>query len=188
MTSEAQVAANRRNATKSTGPRSARGKNRVSRNALRHGLSLGLGHAEQWNKDLDQHARELANGCSDQITLGYARITAEADLELARIRRLKTNLVVHVTAFGALDPPRMTSKGIIRWLKQYDEGGDPPLSLAMEGIPPAMPVEEPERSVEAIRRVLPELLKLDRYERRAAARRDRALRRMCERKRELSSP
>jgi hypothetical protein len=39
-----------------------------------------------------------------------------------------------------------------------------------------MPAQDPERTTEAIRRALPELLKLDRYERRAYARRDRAIR------------
>ena len=39
MASDRQVAANRRNAAKSTGPRSKRGKEVVSKNAMRHGLS-----------------------------------------------------------------------------------------------------------------------------------------------------
>jgi hypothetical protein len=39
MASEARIAANRRNAQNSTGPRSASGKKRASRSALRHGLS-----------------------------------------------------------------------------------------------------------------------------------------------------
>ena len=39
-----------------------------------------------------------------------------------------------------------------------------------------MPTEEPERTAEAVRRALPELAKLDRYESRAVARRDRAIR------------
>jgi hypothetical protein len=38
-----------------------------------------------------------------------------------------------------------------------------------------MPLKEPERSAQAIRRVLPELTKIDRFERRAAASRERAL-------------
>ena len=45
----------------------------------------------------------------------------------------------------------------------------------VEGASP-MPPTEPGRSAEAVRRALPELLKLDRYERRAAALRDRSVR------------
>src|SRR5262249_39634260 len=39
MASERQIAANRQNATVSTGPRTKAGKNRSRRNALRHGLT-----------------------------------------------------------------------------------------------------------------------------------------------------
>ncbi|MDE1969096.1 MAG: hypothetical protein KGI92_09325 [Alphaproteobacteria bacterium] len=39
MVSEAQIAANRRNAAKSTGPKTAEGKGVANRNALRHGLT-----------------------------------------------------------------------------------------------------------------------------------------------------
>jgi hypothetical protein len=39
MSSPAQIIANRRNAQKSTGPRTPRGKAVVSRNAVKHGLS-----------------------------------------------------------------------------------------------------------------------------------------------------
>ena len=38
MASEAQIIANRRNAGKSTGPRTRQGKNAISQNALKHGL------------------------------------------------------------------------------------------------------------------------------------------------------
>jgi hypothetical protein len=42
-----------------------------------------------------------------------------------------------------------------------------------------MPSTDAERTAEAVRRALPELLKLDRYEQRAAARRHQALRALC---------
>lgn len=43
MASEKQIAANRRNATRSTGPRTLSGKARSRTNALRHGLAASLG-------------------------------------------------------------------------------------------------------------------------------------------------
>jgi len=46
-----------------------------------------------------------------------------------------------------------------------------------------MPSAEPERSAEAVRRAVPELLKLDRYEGRAAALRERSVRTIVARKR-----
>jgi hypothetical protein len=42
-----------------------------------------------------------------------------------------------------------------------------------------MPEPEPDRTLEAMRRVMPELVKLVRYEKRAAGRRDRAIRQIA---------
>lgn len=44
MATEKQIAANRRNAAKSTGPRTELGKARARMNALRHGLAVALGN------------------------------------------------------------------------------------------------------------------------------------------------
>jgi len=68
---------------------------------------------------------------------------------------------------------------MVRWLKSFEQGIALPLADAMEGAPEPMPDEGPDRTAEAIRRALPQLLKIDRYERRAAARRDRAVRQLC---------
>jgi hypothetical protein len=40
VTSPAKIRANRQNARRSTGPRSASGRRRVAKNALRHGLAV----------------------------------------------------------------------------------------------------------------------------------------------------
>ncbi len=172
MASERQVAANRRNARKSTGPRSGAGRKRASRNAYRHGLTLSITSTAAFAKQLDKLARKIAGNTDDAITLERAREIAQAELDLARVRRAKVALIERASAFGELDPPQLTVTQMIRLLNALGRSRlivpKPIDALA------TMPSQEPYRSAEAIRRVLPELRKLDRYERRAAARRDQA--------------
>jgi hypothetical protein len=87
-----------------------------------------------------------------------------------------------VREFGELDSPRLfstadsvrTVKQIARFFAVLDRGRliIPKRIDALA----TMPSEEPYQTAEAFRRVLPELRKLDRYERRAVAQRDRAVR------------
>jgi len=152
MASERQIAANRRNARKSTGPRSGTGKKRASRNAYRHGLTLNITSTAAFAKQLDKLVRKIAGNTENAIALERARAIAQAELDLARVRRAKVALIERASALGELDQGRPTLPE-----------------------PTALPSQEPDRSAEAVRRVLPELRKLDRYERRAAARLDRAV-------------
>src|SRR5262245_31135287 len=116
------------------------------------------------------------------VTLECARIIAEGGLELARVREAKASVIA---ALGTLDRPPYTVDGIESSIKTSDVRVDPDVREALEGCAPAMPPEEPSRMAETIRRALRELLKLDRYERRAAARRDRAVRGFCARTKQL---
>jgi hypothetical protein len=171
MASARQIAANRRNARKSTGPRSGAGKNRAGRNAYRHGLSLRLPSGAAVARQLDQLARKIAGGAQDPMILDLARTAAEAVLDLARIRRTRIAMIECVSVFGAIEPPPLFSS--MREVNAFLRQGvvpAPPDPVA------TMPTDEPARTAEAIRRALPDLRKLDRYERRAAARRDRAVR------------
>src|SRR5262245_53583338 len=173
MASERQIAANRRNARKSTGPHSGAGKNRSSRNAYRHGLNINSTAA--FAKELDKLVREIAGNTDDAITLERAREIAQAELDLARVRRAKVALIERARAFGELDPPQAfsTVTQIKRFFSALDRGRfivPKPIDASA-----TMPSQEPDRSAEAVRRVLPELRKLDRYERRAAAQRERAV-------------
>jgi hypothetical protein len=172
MASERQIAANQRNARKSTGPRSGAGKKRASRNAYRHGLTLSITSTAAYAKQLAKLVRKIAGDSENAILLERARAIAQAELDLARVRRAKVALIERASAFGELDPPRLTVTQMIRLLNAFERGRPIPKPIDASA---AMPSQEPYRSAEAVRRGLPELRKLDRYERRAAARRDRAV-------------
>ena len=104
----------------------------------------------------------------DAIMLERARAVAQAELELARVRRAKVALIEGASAFGELDPPQLTVAQMIRLLNALDRGRlivPKPIDASA-----TMPSQEPDRSAEAVRRVLPDLRELDRYERRAAHR------------------
>ena len=184
MASERQIEANRRNARSSTGPRSTSGKKRASRSAYRHGLTKRITSAEL-TRQLNVRAHEIAGDASDLISLELARTIAEAEFELARVRRVKVALIERVAALGRFDvPERFASpKDELAWILQHYCGatlwkGRP--KFAVDPLP-AMPSQEPQRTAEAVRRVLPELIKLNRYETRAVTRRDRAIRTIARR-------
>jgi hypothetical protein len=117
VASEKQIAANRRNATKSTGPRSGAGKKRATHNSYRHGLTLSASSAA-----LAQHIEKLglqiAGNTQDEITLDLARAAAAAMLELERVRRVKLAMIERASAFGGLVVPNRfpTANAEVRWL------------------------------------------------------------------------
>lgn len=185
MASERQIAANRRNAKKSTGPRSAAGRNRTSANAHRHGLRSPIS-SQLFADELAELTRNIAGPTTDQIAIEHARTAAQAELELGRIRRARLALIERACGLGGLEPPQWSSTQKCRWLIAMDkwfareQRGRQPI-LPQRPTPPAMPTTEPERTSEAVRRVLPELTKFARYEARAAATRNKAIRQLSAR-------
>ena len=149
MASDRQIAANRRNARRSTGPRSRAGKSRASRNSYRHGLSANIVSSAGYQKWVTSLARKIAGQSCNPIILEYA-------LSQVRFKEAKVEAIHAAMAFGDLEPPRPYT---VRQMQRFRSG------LA-RGL----------RSMRAIRRALPELLRLERYARRTAGRRDRALR------------
>lgn len=177
MASERQIAANRRNAQNSTGPRSAAGKRRARRNAYRHGLGGAdplFGPGEE--REFEAFARSIAGDHAGPLALSSARDVARAEFRLARIRRVKVALINRVWTFGslesALDPPLLTARAITNWGPILEATGR---FLKPPDVEATMPDTEPERTMEAIARAGPALLRLDRYERRAASSRNRAV-------------
>jgi hypothetical protein len=68
------------------------GKARSSRNARRHGLAVPLGRDPRQRARIEELARLLA-ASDGQASLPAARIAAEADLEIERVRALRFDLM-----------------------------------------------------------------------------------------------
>ena len=93
MATAKQIAANRANALRSTGPKTAAGRARSGRNAFRHGLSLPM------EMDLDVSAKIRAlvaalagNNPDDDRQLAVTEIV-RAQLELLRIRKVRAQML-----------------------------------------------------------------------------------------------
>jgi hypothetical protein len=100
MISLQKLRANRENARRSTGPKSALGKARSSRNAHRHGLAVPVwsDHAAK----AEALATEIAGaGASAQI-LTLARHIAEAQIELFRVQHVRHDLLTRALSSAAL--------------------------------------------------------------------------------------
>ena len=156
MASKRQILANRRNAQKSTGPTTVSGKKRSSKNAYSHGLSLPMCKVGS-QKQLEELSRLFAGDASDAKILGLAERAADAQADLERVRKVKTAMLERAlmkTQVGNRAQPE---------LLDFSR----PLLIGKG--------EEEEAFVNAVRHILPELTKIDRYEKRAASRRDRAI-------------
>jgi hypothetical protein len=187
MASARQIAANRLNARKSTGPLSRAGKRRASGNACRHGLASSRKPDAATARKLEQLAREIAGDSNSEIILDFARTVAEAEFDLGRVRLARRELINRVIADGTSDPfsdqlakqqaMLRHMRAELRHLKLLLRGEAAPEIPVQDFIEPAesMPTRPSERTAEAVRRALPELVKLNRYDMRAASRRNRAI-------------
>jgi hypothetical protein len=101
MASEKQIAANRSNAQKSSGPKTAAGRLKSSRNAYRHGLSLPLHLDMSTSAKVDAIARALADGQANEEKLAAAAEVARAQLDLLRIRAARAELMAEVDLASA---------------------------------------------------------------------------------------
>ena len=97
MANDRQLKANRANSAKSTGPRSTGGKKRAGKNAYRHGLSLSIDLTAN-AKQVENLARKIAGGSGSKIVWDHAINAAQAQLDLARVQRVKIALIERVRA------------------------------------------------------------------------------------------
>lgn len=92
MATERQIAANRANAKKSTGPKPAAGKIRSSRNAFRHGLSRPMLEDEVMLTKIEA----IAHAAADNVGGEHQQAFARSQLDSQRIRDVRTCLFTDV--------------------------------------------------------------------------------------------
>ena len=98
------------------------------------------------------------------------------------MRRVKVAFIERASAIGTLDRPQIFNSvcEASRFLNSIGRGETPTLPDRADPLS-TMPTQEPERIAEAVRRALPDLVKLGRYEAGAVARRRRAIRKIVKR-------
>jgi hypothetical protein len=146
MTSPRKIEANRRNALRSTGPRTDAGKTRSRRNAFKHGLEIPINRDDVFAEQIETLTTELAPQSAKPHEI--VRLAAEWQLEVARVQATRVGI-------------------INRKLEQQGATGDEAVS-------------EEARVASAVAAALPDLLALDRYERRALSRLRKVLRSLGE--------
>jgi hypothetical protein len=93
MTSEREAAANRLNARKSRGPRTAGGKATASRNALRHGLAALVHKHPVLSAEIESFAEALCDGDNDPTLFAQALIIGRNELVLRAISAQQIGVV-----------------------------------------------------------------------------------------------
>jgi hypothetical protein len=186
MSLSARVLANRRNARRSTGPRSSEGKSRVAKNALRHGLAIPVTIDPAHADAAERLARIISGHDVDPVRLEGARRVAEAQIDLLRVRRARVALLNDSKARVML-PTKREVKRELKLLPKDEISIDRKMdefAYLMNGLSRSGDQVSLEEGFEVL---AVELARLDRYERRALSRRKFAIRDFDAACRELSS-
>jgi len=100
MATERQISANRANAKRSTGPRTYRGRQASSRNAVQHGLSCSLPLEPFLSVDIDGLVQALVRPGADESESEAAHHIVRAHVELQRVRTIRAELLAALGPCG----------------------------------------------------------------------------------------
>ena len=99
MTSDAKIAANRKNAQRSSGPKTAAGKSRAKANATRHGLAAVKHEYEEVRALAVGLLGKIGEGQIVERKLEHAMILAESELVLQRVQEARIRIVETMIIF-----------------------------------------------------------------------------------------
>jgi hypothetical protein len=172
LTSEHKIRANRENAQASTGPKTAQGRARTARNALRHALSLSVRSDPVLSEEVEALAREIAGTDANAEIQELARRVAEAQIDLRRVRCARHQFLTRTLADPYYDSGA-NARAKLRLLVRLLEKNPPDVSRVkfVNSTP-----EGPQKLATIVAEEAKRLLAMDRYERRALSRRKFAIR------------
>lgn len=104
----ARTRANRQNASKSTGPKTAAGKEKSRRNALRHGLTAKTLADNALNDDMMANARSLAPADASEVVVAAIADILRPQHKLAAVRSVRAAMTTIAPMLVALAPETMT--------------------------------------------------------------------------------
>jgi hypothetical protein len=140
MTSPRKIAANRANAQRSTGPRSAAGKASSRRNGAKHGLAVPVSALPDLRQEVARLAQQIA-ACGESLLLQEAAThVAEAAIDVLRVRKARTHVLEELMRALDQPPPPPVEQRLPRLPSQprqptkremsraYDQGGGDAMS------------------------------------------------------------
>jgi hypothetical protein len=175
LTSDRKIKANRANARASTGPQTAQGRARAARNALRHALSLPVCSNSVLSEEVETLAREIAGPDANADTQELARQVAEAQIDLRRVRYARHQFLSDALSDQYYDSHANARKKLAVLGRLLGKNApDVPLDALVKFVT-SVP-EGPHKFATILSQEAKQLLRMDRYERRALSRRKFAIR------------
>jgi hypothetical protein len=157
MTSDRQISANRRNARRSSGPRTTEGKARVGENACRHGLTAMKVRDSATTARITKLRDRILRDGTELLGTYDATLLAEAEIQLQRIMEAELAVLE-----AALEKQKSLEGRADSTIKDDESQINKTLQI------------------EVFRQVQPQLLSLARYRLRAVGKFRRAVRAICQ--------
>jgi hypothetical protein len=172
LTSDSKANANRANGRASTGPRTLRGRARAGRNARRHGLNVPIGSDPALCDQVKELTRAIAGADASGQIKELARRVAEAQIDLQRVRNARHQFLCRaLTDPGRyLLPDLRRGLSIARRLLRNQAVSREDLAELKRD-----KMEEAQKFAMIVSQELNRLLAMDRYERQARFRRNKAI-------------